>query len=212
MILASCSCEESKKYKNKLVVVSEDNKKPEEVILNIVTDTPDEVLFKGIGKAKCVTTRVRPSICPKELWGNVFHEVPLSEFNGIDEVDGVICLVRLPDGFSDMREAYNLCLSNGDYEDVTSKVRLIGGNLLEIPGVSIGRYDDGKEKMASVFNGVYDFFTEAQLSDIDVREVMSKVRSVGNKSSEKSTIKKPSVKSKKKETFAKFFGDCNGGF
>lgn len=215
MFLASCSFEESKKYKNKLVLVEENVKKPKEVFLNIVTDNPDEVLEEGIGRARCVTSTVRPSFCPDEYWGKVFHEVPLEEFEGVDEEEGVICLVRLPEGFCDMRKAYELCSENDEYDDVSAKVRVIGGNLLGIPGVSIGRFDDGKEKMSSVYNGVYDFFTEVRLGDIKVSEVMSKVRSVKQPKSSKpksTAPKKPNPKAKKKETLSKFFGDCEGGF
>lgn len=223
MYLASCSYEDAKKYTNRLVLASEEtkgkrDKKPTEVYLNIVTDDPDTVLEGGLGIARCLTTSVRPSICPDELWGHVFHEIPLEEFNGVDEEEGVVCLVRLPEGFSDMRKVYDLCKDNDEYDDVEAKVRVIGGNLLEIPGINIGRYDSGKEKMSAVFNGVYDFFTEVALEDIEVSEVMSKVRSTKKKSSSgsngkaKTTVKKPNAKSKKKEAFSRFFSESGSGF
>lgn len=210
MLLASCDIEDAKKYRNKLVLISEkETKKPEEVWLNILTDEPDDVLKQGIGSAKCVTSSTKPTSCPKDLWGNVFHEVKYEDYKGVDEVDGVVCLVRLPEGFCDMRKAEELCKVNKDYTDVEAKVRLIGGNLLEIPSVAIGRYNKGKEKMSAVFNGVYDIFKELHLEDIEVKEVMSKVRS---SSSGKSSPKASKSKLKKAESLSKFFGDSCSEF
>lgn len=216
MLLASCSYEDAKKYRNKLVLVgSEETKKAEEVLLNIVTDNPDEVLEKGLGGAKCLTSSVNPKSCPKNLWGNVFHLVPYEEFDGVSEVEGVVCLVELPEGFCDMQKIVDISLCNEGYSDVEHKVRFIGGNLLEIPGVGIGRYDKGKEKMSAVFNGIYDIFREVKLEDIEVREIMSKVRAVTKKSTNSGSKTKSVVsnsKSKKKDSFAKLFGGSNGGF
>lgn len=214
MILASCSYEDSKKYHNKLVLVTEkESKKPEEVHLNIVTDDPDMVLKSGVGTAKCVTSKVRPTVCPDNMKGNVFHEIPYEEFTGVSEVDGVVCLVRFPEGFCDMRKVEEICQQGQDYDDVEAKVRVTGGNFLEISGVSIGRYNKGKEKMSAVFNGIYDMFAELPLDSIEVKEVMSKVRSVSSSSkSKKSSSGSSNSKAKKAETFAKFFGDSDGGF
>lgn len=213
MILASCSYEDSKKYHNKLVLVSEkESKKPEEVYLNIVTDSPDEVLKSGIGSAKCITSSVRPSLCPENLKGNVFHVIPYEDFTGVDEVDGVVCLVKFPEGFCDMRKVEEVCQQGLDYEDVEAKVRVTGGNFLEIPGLAIGRYNKGKEKMSAVFNGVYDMFQEVPLDSIEVKEVMSKVRSVSSSGKPKKSSSSSSSKAKKAETFAKFFGGSDGGF
>lgn len=212
MLLASCSYEKAKSFRNKLVLVTDkDVKKPEEVQLNIITDTPDEVLKNGLGVAKCLTSSVNPSFCPDNLKGNVFHEVLYEDYNGVTEVNGVVCLVRLPEGFCDMRKLCEMSSVNEQYDDVEHKVRFIGGNLLEIPGVGIGRYNKGKEKMSSVFNGVYDFFKEVSLDEIKVQEVMSKVRSVNKVGSKPKSVASNS-KTKKKETFAKFFGGTEGGF
>lgn len=215
MLLASCSYDEAKKYRNKLVLVPEDEKskkKAEEVVLNIVTDNPDEVIRGGIGSyIRCITSRNMPNSCPKELWGNVFHEVQLEEFTGVSEPDGVVCLIRLPDGFDDMRKVDEISAINKNYDDVEAKVRFIGGNLLEIPGVHIGRYDKGKEKMPAVYNGIYDIFREVDLRDIKVQEVMSKVRK-GGKPSSSSSNKVSQSKAKKAEAFARFFGGSGSGF
>lgn len=209
MLLASCSLEDAKKYRNKLVVASDDSKKPIEVILNVVTDTPDDALKEGIGSAKYLTSTVRPTICPESMKGRVFHEIPLEDFTGVDEVDGVVCLVRLPVGFCDMRRVYDVCSTGDEYTDVEAKVRVIGGNLLEIPGVHIGRSDKGKEKMSAVFNGTYDMFDEVSLDDISVKEVLSKIRTGSTKKQGGGT---PNAKAKKVETFTKFFGSIDNGF
>lgn len=203
MLLASCSYEESRKFNSKIVLVSEEEskKKPTEVFLNIVTSEPDEVLREGIGVAKCVTTDVSPNHCPSDLHGNVFRVYNYGEdiSNMSEEVEGVVPLLVLPDDFSNMREVDNIMK---EYPNA----RVTGGNLLEIPGFRIGRYDKGKEKMSSVFNGVYDIFKEVNLEDIKVQRVMSKVRAKSPSKSGSSAPKKSSSKTKKTETFAKFFG------
>lgn len=205
MLLASCSYEESKKYNSKIVVKQEEtsNKKSKEVLLNIVTDNPDEVLRGGIGVAKCVTTTVSPSFCPNSLEGDVFRVYNygdnLEEVE--NEVNGVVPLLVLPSGFCDMREVCNLMSKY-------PTLRVTGGNLLEIPGVRIGRYDKGKEKMSSVFNGIYDIFKEVELDSISVQRVVSKAKSKSSssKGSSKGSTKKTSSKSGVKETLNKFFG------
>lgn len=211
MLLASCSYEESKKYNSKIVLSSEDenSKKAEEVLLNIVTDNPNEIIVGGIGVAKCVTTRVSPTFCPVELHGNVFRLYELGEdLDGVlEEVEGVVPMLVLPEGYSDMRELYSISIKYPN-------LRVTGGNLLEIPGLKIGRYDKGKEKMSSVFNGVYDIFQEVKLEDIEVQKVMSKVRSKSPKakSSGGSKTKKVSSKDRQAETFLKFFGTADNPF
>lgn len=213
MLLASCSYDEAKRYHNKLVLVSDkETKKQEEVQLNIITDNPDEVLGEKLNKVvKCVTSRFMPSSCPENLYGSVFHEVDLKDYEGVEETEGVVCLIRLPDGFCDMRRLLEISSINSNYSDVEAKVRFIGGNLLEIPSIHIGRYDSGKEKMSAVFNKVYDIFKEVSLEDIKVQEVMSKVRPT-NKSKSSGGIKSASSKTKKAESFSKLFGGLSGGF
>lgn len=208
MLLASCSYEESRKFNSKIVLVSEEesNKKPEEVILNIESDELEEVFKGGLGVAKCVTTSVSPSRCPSDFKGNVFRLYNYGDdLSGTsDEVEGVVPLLVLPRGFCNMREVVELM-------EKYPTLRVTGGNLLEIPGVRIGRYDSGKEKMSSVFNGVYDIFKEVKLEDITVQRVMSKVRSKSSSKSFSSSNKSGS-KSKKSETLAKFFGDSSDEF
>lgn len=202
MLLASCSYEDSRKYNSKIVLVSDEKskKKPEEVFLNIVTDDLEEVFERGLGVARCITTNISPMKCPEDFKGNIFRVYNYGDdlSSVLDEVEGVVPLLVLPDDFSDMRELYNIMMKY-------PTIRATGGNLLEIPGIRIGRYDKGKEKMTSVFNGVYDIHREVDLEDIQVQRVMSKASTRGTKSS-KSSSKKPSSKNKKTETFSKFFG------
>lgn len=210
MILASCSYEESKKFNSKIVLVSEEEstKKPEEVLLNIVTSEPDVVINSGIGVAKCITTDVSPSNCPSNLEGNVFRVYNYGDdLSTVEsEVVGVVPLLVLPSGFSDMRELLNIM-------EKYPRLRATGGNLLEIPGIRIGRYGKGKEKMSSVFNGIYDIFREVELSDIKVQRVMSKIRTNPVKGGSRGTSsKKSSSKIKKIETLKKFFGDMSSEF
>lgn len=199
MLLASCSYEESKKYNSKLVLDDEDTsdtkKKREEVLLNIVTDNPDEVLSNSLGVVKCITSNVSPTFCPSSLKGNVFRLYNYGDdLSFVDkEVDGVIPILILPKGFSDMRKIYNISIKY-------PSIRFMGGNLLGIPGIKIGRYDEGKDKMSASFNGVYDIFKEVLLKDIKVQRVVSKGKSSSSVS--KST-------SKKLETFSKFFNTSN---
>lgn len=207
MILASCSYEEAKKYNCKLVLVSEEEskKKPEEVVLNIVTDNPNEVFVGGKGVARCVTTTVSPNFCPNELKDNIFRLYNLGDNleEAENEIEGVVPMLVLPEGYCDMREVYNLSIKY-------PRLRFTGGNLLEIPGIKIGRYDKGKEKMSAVFNGVYDMFTEVELADIEVQRVLSKAKS--RSSSSGSSKKSVATKSKKTETFSKFFGGEGDSF
>lgn len=208
MLLASCSYEESKKFNSRIVLVSEDvtNKKPEEVRLNIVTDNPNEVFIGGIGVAECMTTRVSPNFCPTVLQGNVFRLYDYGEdLVGVNsEIEGVVPMLVLPDGYSDMRELSSIVLKYPN-------LRVTGGNILEIPGIKIGRYDKGKEKMTSVFCGVYDIFKEVDLQDIKVQRIMSKVRTKSQKSGS-SPQKQGVSKSRKTETFSKFFGSGGDEF
>lgn len=60
-------------YKGKLFVESDGDKvKSEEVLLNIITDEPDEVLKNGVGGLLSVFL-ARKLFCPSDLHGHVFH-------------------------------------------------------------------------------------------------------------------------------------------
>jgi hypothetical protein len=193
--LASCSVEESKQYSGKLVVPSEDGGKPGKLMLNVVYDhgTVEDTKVIG-GNVKCVTfigdmigfDKVTFEGIPE----GVFHEVPLSEFsvNTTPKYPGVITLVRLPDGYADMRAVYDMCQARED-------VRVIGGNLLGIDGVRIGRFDSGKSKLSPVYSEMYDSFLEVSLSEVgDVTELARKAKKVAKAASD--TGKEKKAKSK----------------
>lgn len=165
--LASCSYQDSQRFSGKLVVPSEDGGKPGKVYLNIVSETDDRSLVQLIkGNVKSVTyTGGMPSFAEEvfeDLPQGVFHEVPLSEFSVTDtpQYKGVVTLVRLPDGYNDMRYLHSICSQRED-------VRVIGGHLLGIEGVRVGRFDSGKDKLYPVYDGMYDSFLEVGISDLD---------------------------------------------
>lgn len=175
--LASCSLEESQQYSGKLVIPAEDGGRAGKVMLNIVYEGGDRSLLKSIGgNVKCITYRGEMVGFDEESFEDtpqgVFHEVDLCEFSVKEtpKYTGVTTLVRLPDGYCDMRRIYNICKARDD-------VRVIGGNLLAIDGIRIGRFDGGKDKIAPVFNGVYDSFIEVNLSELgDVTELVKKAK------------------------------------
>lgn len=211
MLLASCSYEEAKKYNNKLVVVSEEEtKKPEKVSLNVITSSPEEAFTLGKDLVKCITTDRNPKFCPSDWAGSIFYECTLNSMDDLNTLkipetkEGIVPLLRLPEGNLNLKQLYNFCQRN-------PKVRVIGSNLLEIPGIKIGRFDEGKDKMSSVFNGVYDAFTEVALSSIKVKEIMGKVRAKSTSSGPKKVrvagSKKAPSKPKKVVSFEKLFGE-----
>ena len=193
--LASCSLEESQQYSGKLVIPAEDGGKPGKVMLNIVCEGGDRSLLKSIGgNVKCITYIGEMFGFDEESFDDmpqgVFHEVELDDF-GVEttpQYDGVVTLVRVPDGYCDMRNLYNICKARSD-------VRVIGGNLLAVEGVRVGRFEGGKDKIAPVFNGVYDSFLEVGLSELgDVTELVKKAK---KKMKDASDEKKPRKKKEK---------------
>lgn len=172
-LLASCSIEQSKTFNGKLVIPNEDQKKPDKVFLNIVVEDGSTEVFSVLsGNEKCVTFKGKqPDFCPKELSGKVFYETSLEDFQqGYERVEDITTLVRLPEGYSNMKQLVDWCK---EYESI----RFIGGNLLAVEGVRIGRFDEGKDKMLPVFNGIYDSFVEVDLNDLDgLQEIVKKTR------------------------------------
>jgi len=74
--------------------------------------------------------------------------------------------------------------------------RIVGGNLLGVEGVRIGRYDTGKDRMSPVFNEMYDSFIEVLLKDLDgIQEVIKR-----NKKKIKSMVEKEKKPREKKES------------
>ena len=194
-ILAYCNFKDSEKYKGKLVIEDPNGKKPIKVFLNLLTDSVDGSMLHNLpNNVKCVTVQGMGSILDVEGSGvDVFREVPLESIDMLKDEPGVCNLVRLPDGYCNMRELWNLSR--------TKNVRFIGGNLLGVKGVSIGRYEEGKEKMSPVFNGEYDVFLESNISDLEnLTEKIKKFskkenggRSKGEKKQKEPTKKKSKI-------------------
>lgn len=161
LILVNCTLREY--LENKDLSIGEDR-----VVFNIeeVMGNVEEALRqKSInpGKVKCVTVK------GFEGSDDVFKEVTLRDLENFEGVVGQNTLCRLPDGFSDMFIIDTLSKKN-------PSIRFIGGNLLELPGLKVGRYDEGKEKLGAVYDGIYDTFLEIPIKDIDkIDEVKSRL-------------------------------------
>lgn len=200
-ILASCSVEESKNYVGSLYIPHESVskktgkviKKKQRVLLNIdfTADEAcsiDEFLTEYEGAAACVTLEEGvnyPSLFP-ETSLYVFIRVSLSR---LDEAiastsdDKVRFLVTLPDGKPDLRRLVSYC-------KVDKRVRFTGGDLLNIPGLNIGRFDDGDIKgiaggVKAVANGSYDSFDEVSISQLEGIEQMLKASKRRSKATKK---------------------------
>lgn len=197
-VLASCSYEESLKFDGKLQIPTDGVSKPDRVSLNVVVEDGDiSILSKLPVNVKCVTYKGNA-----DLSGisdkRVFREVPLSEIGNADLSGNVTTLVRVDESFSDMRKAREIC-SMGD------NVRIIGGYLLQIDGVRIGRYDLGKNGGTIVYSGIYDSFVELPLLEIgNLQEVVRKARTKLDSGGDEG--KKKNVKSERKAIRKTDFG------
>lgn len=198
MILARCGLGELGEYGGKLLSGEE------KVFLDIEVNAESAaVAFKELLENKnvyCVTVSGDvdalpdvPNLMGTGKEGRVFYKSFYPDLI-VANKDGYTTLYELPENFSDMRYVFDISKKCG------GKVRFIGGNLLEIPGVPIGRVDTGKEKMSSVFNGVYDSFLEVGISDIENIEVLkAKVSKRALKDLESaSEVKEKKVKSSNK--------------
>lgn len=176
-LLASCSLERSRTFNGTLSLPNEDKKVNDKVSLNIVIDNAEDcnVVFSSLsGLERCVTFtgEKKATYCPTNLEGKVFNEYTIEDaLNGrIEPIMGVVDLVRVPEGYCDMRQVKTYCSKY-------PSVRFIGGNLLNIEGVRIGRYDKGKDKMSPVLCDMQDTFVEVNLDDLNgIQEKVKKVR------------------------------------
>lgn len=209
-LLASCSLERSKSFNGKLSVEGEDGKDIR-VSLNIVVgDESEGEVFKGLtGNEKCITfVDKKATVCPKGFEGKVFNEYSLDTYKGKQDVEGVVNLLRVPDGYCDMYTLKGIC-------DEDPNIRIIGGKLLNIDGVRIGRFDSVKPV---VCDGVYDTFIEANIDDLsDIKEKVKKAKTSEVKEKKphsakanKGTTEKKT--SKKVEAFKNMFGDGGESF
>ena len=202
-ILASCSYEESLKFDGKLQIPSEGVSRPDRVNLNVVVENGDtSILTKLPVNVKCVTYKGSVDLSDIED-KRVFREIGIDDDIPLEGNSPI--LVRVDDDFSDMRKALEICQKD-------ERVRIIGGNLLQIEGVRIGRYDTGKDKGSIVYKGIYDQFLEVPLAEIgNLQEVVRKARnrldSVTTEKKAKSlkTEKTPSKKSELGKSFNSLF-------
>ena len=170
-ILASCSLEESQSFNGKLSVAGTSDK----VSLNVlVTDESESDVFDRVGSNVKFITFVgkKATYCPTGLEGRVFNQYSFQDLeNGsISPSMGVTDLVALDSDFCNMKVLSEYC-------EKYPSVRFIGGNLLQVDGVRIGRVSEGREKLPIVLDGVYDSFVEVNLNDLEgVSEKVSKAK------------------------------------
>lgn len=206
-ILANCSPDESEKFEGKLLIDNDDGSKPDKVYLNLVIENGDlDILNSLNSNIKCVTYKGDVDFSGVDVPdAKVFREFALGE--DIVEQEGITSLLRVPDGYSDMRTLLGIC-------NKYPSVRVIGGNLLNIDGVRIGRYPNGKDKGSPVYNGIYDQFLEVPLSELgNIQEVVKKARKKLDSSGteKKAKIAKSKKTTPKKNDIAKSFSTLFSG-
>lgn len=203
-LLASCDLETAKGFNGKLVLPNEDTEKPDKVSLNIVinSDCFTEIDNLSNKNVACVTIQGTENITIPDKWvSKVFRETTLENLDSIMGMNlSGIPLVRLQEGYSDMRTLFNISKKY-------PTVRFIGGSLLQIEGICIGRFDDGKDKLSPYCEGMYDRFVEVSLSDLDgLQEIVKKQRKKAESSTKekKPRAKKVSSRTPKKKLTAIF--------
>ena len=207
-ILAGCSISESMGFSGRLTLPGE-GKSTNKVYLNVEVRESSLEGFESLSdNVRCISfyNDFRVSVCPAGWEGNVFNIYSIEEAldGGINPVEGVIDLVELPNGYCDMRTLAGLCTRY-------PSVRVVGGNLLAVEGVRIGRYERGKERMSPVFDCVYDTFVETSLNDLSgieekVRKAKSSISSLEKKGGKKKSNDAPKV-SKRVKAFSDMFGE-----
>ena len=183
MVVAECSLGKARECSGKLL--SGDEK----VLLNIIVTNTDDILpafnYKNeVKNVRYITVRgvknfselpklVGADISSEEGSG-VFFETKYGDLNTDTLVDiterGYTCLVRVSGNLTEMetptlKDVYNLC-------NAVRNLRVIGGTLVEIPGVRVGLSDVGKGKMGGVYKDVYDSFLSVDINDLDNLEVI----------------------------------------
>lgn len=222
-LLASCSLEQARGFNGKLVIPNEDSKRPDKVYLNVEYSESDgsaEQFLERVSEldkslVKCVSfPEEYAGVLVSEDWkGRVFVYTTLDTVvQGVNypESDGVISLIRLDEDYPSekyiptLRDLARVCENNPN-------VRFVGGNLLGVEGLRIGRFDNGKDKMSPVFKDIYDTFVEVRLDDLEgLTEIVKKTRKKAE--SGEGGKKKPRVAKAKKpkrqvEAFMTLFGE-----
>lgn len=213
LIVASCSLSEAVEVNGKLVTVDEEGNKSDRVLLNVKisesdTDVPE--MLKKIPKGTVKFFTVDSDITvDTDL--PVFRSYTLEDALENGMKTDYIPLVSVGDDFPNanvnMRTLYELSLSHPG-------VRFIGGRLLALNGISIGRFNEGKSKMSVNYSDVYDNFLEVKLSEIGnlkeiVKKSRKKLKDVEDKPKKKKESKehKPGKASKRVAAFSNLFSD-----
>lgn len=215
-ILAKCNLEDARSFNGSLVILGEEGEKPDKVFLNVCfgSELSDEDINKSLQEVAAIGKSVMSVTVdgfrgglrvPEALDGKVFCSGSLSEYRDATASEGTsisaVPLVVLEDRYCDMRELYSLSCSS-------ETVRFIGGRLLGIGGVRIGRFDN-KGKLPIYYDGVYDTFAEVDLHDLNgIKEIVKKSRKKLKSVDDSPKAKKASVKksSKRVEVFNSLFG------
>ena len=213
LIVASCSLSEAVEVNGRLVTVDEEGNKSDRVLLNVEisesdTDVPE--MLKKIPKGTVKFFTVDSDIAvDTDL--PVFRSYTLEDALENGMKTEYIPLVNVGDDFPNanvnMRTLYELSLSHPG-------VRFIGGRLLALNGISVGRFDEGKSKMSVNYSDVYDNFLEVKLSEIDnLKEIVKKSRKKledaedNPKKKKVSKEHKPGKASKRVAAFSNLFSD-----
>ena len=213
LIVASCSLSEAVEVNGRLVTVDEEGNKSDRVLLNVEisesdTDVPE--MLKKIPKGTVKFFTVDSDIAVNTDLP-VFRSYTLKDALEKGMKTEYIPLVNVGEDFPNanvnMRTLYELSLSHPG-------VRFIGGRLLALNGISVGRFDEGKSKMSVNYSDVYDNFLEVKLSEIDnlkeiVKKSRKKLEDAEDKPKKKKVSKehKPGKASKRVAAFSNLFSD-----
>lgn len=170
-IIADCSYEDARKYKGKLNIELEDGKTANVKLAVECASLEEYEEIKGnkaVEYLDCLFDLPEGYAVEKKT----FRKYSLDDKDKIEasEVEGVIPLLKLPEDFADM---YLLSEKSKEVEGL----RLLGGKLLGIEDVRIGREDveDKNKKLGIFYDGVYDLFQEVNLSELEnLNEIVSK--------------------------------------
>lgn len=213
LIVASCSLSEAVEVNGKLVTVDEEGNKSDRVLLNVEiseSDTDVSEMLKKIPKGTVKFFTVDSDIAvDTDL--PVFRSYTLEDALENGMKTEYIPLVNVGEDFPNanvnMRTIYELSLSHPG-------VRFIGGRLLALNGISVGRFDEGKSKMSVNYSDVYDNFLEVKLSEIgNLKEIVKKSRKKLEDAEDKPKKKKvskehkPGKASKRAAAFSNLFSD-----
>lgn len=213
LIVASCSLSEAVEVNGKLVTVDEEGNKSDRVLLNVEiseSDTDVSEMLKKIPKGTVKFFTVNSDIIvDTDL--PVFRSYTLEDALENGMKTDYTPLVNVGDDFPNanvnMRTLYELSLSHPG-------VRFIGGRLLALNGISIGKFDEGKSKMSVNYSDVYDNFLEVKLSEIgNLKEIVKKSRKKLEDAEDKPKKKKaskehkPGKASKRVAAFSNLFSD-----